>query len=631
VRENQFINEKKDKWSQFETEYESANRDPRKLSENYIDLIEDLGYSQTFYNRRSVRVYLNQLVQKVFLDVHKHRDETWRKVLKRIMISLPIEIYKARKTLLFSLIAFLVYLTIGIITTHFNPDFPRIVLGDYYVDMTLDNIARGNPLAVYEMEEQGAMFITITLNNLKVAFLTFFWGLFLTIGTHIFLFYNGTMLGAFQYFFYTKGLLVTSFLGIWIHGAFEISAIVLAAGAGITAGSGFLFPKGYSRLVALRLSTIRGLKILLSLVPFIILAGFIESYITRNYLLFSDLTKWFFIMLCFALIALYYIFLPIYVARKYPEYLKEDEYVAPSPTNPIELFKIRSIMEVIRSSVGSYFSILKSSFAKIMLIVVPAFLVATYIQSEVHLDKMVTKHWFDWYVQTQIIFGYGRTALSDYLIGLLWSLVFTYVFICVAWSIRTTYPQGWVNSSFWLFLRQKFRSTYWMVGATFWLFFFIPIEFKFIIFFLIPLFATTPSFNLLNDLGDTGTSYKAGFRNYGYTLVLIIFFTVLTFLFAQPIAAFTSMEYSSYSPPLMRDLLDLLCDFLERILIFFTEDYTFVSNIVRQFVYVLFIFLALPFYVIMMSFMAINDIEKETAIGLKNDYIHFGNRKKYTE
>ena len=52
---------------------------------------------------------------------------------------------------------------------------------------------------------------------------------------------------------------------IWIHGAFEISAIVIAGAAGLTVGNGLLFPKSYTRVQSLVFSAKRGLVIMLSL------------------------------------------------------------------------------------------------------------------------------------------------------------------------------------------------------------------------------------------------------------------------------------------------------------------------------------------------------------------------------
>ncbi|MEL7005973.1 MAG: stage II sporulation protein M, partial [Bacteroidota bacterium] len=100
------------------------------------------------------------------------------------------------------------------------------VLSYRYVDMTLENIEKGDPMGVYSSMSQVSMFFTITFNNVRVSFMAFGGGLFFSIGAGLLLFYNGVMLGTFQQFFYQKGLLVFSFLSIWIHGTIEISSIV---------------------------------------------------------------------------------------------------------------------------------------------------------------------------------------------------------------------------------------------------------------------------------------------------------------------------------------------------------------------------------------------------------------------
>jgi uncharacterized membrane protein SpoIIM required for sporulation len=89
------------------------------------------------------------------------------------------------------------------------------------------------------------------------------------------------MLGAFQYFFYTKGLLFESVLVIWIHGTLEISAIIIAGCAGLTLGNSFLFPGTYSRTASFVRGAKQGVKIAVGLVPIFIAAGFLESFVTR--------------------------------------------------------------------------------------------------------------------------------------------------------------------------------------------------------------------------------------------------------------------------------------------------------------------------------------------------------------
>src|SRR5574343_586302 len=354
MKETSFIQQNKEKWERFEKLYESNANDPEELSNLYMDMTDDLSYAQTFYKRRTVRVYLNQLAQKVFTGVHKQRGESLKKLFTVWKVSLPLEIYRARKNLLFSLIAFLIYTVIGAITTHFDPDFPRVVMGDGYVDMTIENIKNGVPLNVYQDESQLGMFIQITTNNMKVSFLTFFIGFFFTIGTHVMMFYNGVMLGAFQYFFKLKGLLITSFLGIWIHGAFEISSIVIAGAAGITAGNGWLFPRSYTRLQSLQLSTKRGLKIMMSLVPFVIAAGFLESFVTHNYQTLPEWSKWTLIMLSFSLILFVYVFYPIYVARKYEELETEYWYDWAGQLGILIGYDFNSVLDVVIAVVWTF-------------------------------------------------------------------------------------------------------------------------------------------------------------------------------------------------------------------------------------------------------------------------------------
>jgi uncharacterized membrane protein SpoIIM required for sporulation len=90
------------------------------------------------------------------------------------------------------------------------------------------------------------------------------------------------MLGAFQYYFFSKGLGIQSILVIWIHGTLEISAIVIAGAAGLVLGNSLLFPKTYKRLVSLKKGANDGMKMAIGLVPIFITAAFFEGFVTRH-------------------------------------------------------------------------------------------------------------------------------------------------------------------------------------------------------------------------------------------------------------------------------------------------------------------------------------------------------------
>lgn len=96
---------------------------------------------------------------------------------------------------------FTVSVLIGAVSAAGDLDFVRLILGNGYVDMTLDNIANGEPMAVYNGSSEVPMFLRITLNNIMVSFYCFAMGILTSFGTGYMLFNNGVMIGAFQMFF----------------------------------------------------------------------------------------------------------------------------------------------------------------------------------------------------------------------------------------------------------------------------------------------------------------------------------------------------------------------------------------------------------------------------------------------
>ena len=136
-------------------------------------------------------------------------------------------------------------------------------------------------MAVYKKMSETDMFLGITINNIKVSLLAFSMGVLAGIGTIYMLMQNAIMLGSFQYFFYEKGLLWESARTIWIHGTIEISVIIVAGCAGLVVGKSILFPGTYSRLKSFTMGVKSGLKIVVSTIPFFIIAGFLEGFVTR--------------------------------------------------------------------------------------------------------------------------------------------------------------------------------------------------------------------------------------------------------------------------------------------------------------------------------------------------------------
>jgi len=123
------------------------------------------------------------------------------------------------------------------------------------------------------------------------------------------------MLGAFQYYFFTKGLGWQSILVIWIHGTLEIASIIIAGGAGLVLGNSILFPGTHRRLHSLRRGAKDGVKLMIGLVPVFIVAAFLEGFVTR----YSTMPLWLslaILLASFSFIIWYFVIYPIRLEKR---------------------------------------------------------------------------------------------------------------------------------------------------------------------------------------------------------------------------------------------------------------------------------------------------------------------------
>ena len=279
MREALFVKQNSDKWKNYET-LQTTN--PDELAQRFIDITNDLAYAKTFYPKSQTTAYLNGIASLLHQAIYKNKKEEKGRFIRFWKYELPLLFHKYRRQLLYSLIFFVISASIGVLSAKYDDTFLRLILGDGYVNMTNENIAKGDPFGVYKQQGEFEMFFSIAANNLWVTFLTVISGVLLCIAPVFILLRNGIMLGAFEYYFFSKGLGAQSILVIWIHGTLEILSIVIAGGAGLVLGHGLLFPKTYTRMAAFRKSAVDAVKIALGIAPIIILAAFFEGYITRH-------------------------------------------------------------------------------------------------------------------------------------------------------------------------------------------------------------------------------------------------------------------------------------------------------------------------------------------------------------
>jgi len=261
-------------------------------------------------------VYLNDLAVQVFQKIYKTKRQDSNLLLDFFKVEVPLLMYQYRKYVLYSFTFFLLAVIIGIVSAANDDSFVRLILGNSYVNSTLQNIENGDPVAVYKGGSNWGSFIGITFNNLKVGLTSFVYGITGGIGTGYILLQNGIMLGAFQYFFELQGVLWKSAKGIWIHGAMEIFAIVIEGAAGFILGASILFPQTLSRINSFKIGMRNSVKIVISTFPFTIAAGFLEGFITRYSDVMSNFLALAIILGTLSIISFYYLIYPFKVVKQ---------------------------------------------------------------------------------------------------------------------------------------------------------------------------------------------------------------------------------------------------------------------------------------------------------------------------
>jgi len=306
MTEYQFIDRHQERWKAFEAELQHRTAiSPDQLSALYVALIDDLSYAQTHFKGSSLTSYLNQLAILAHQRIYGTRRERKGRIISFFRYEVPLAFHGARRFFAYAGLLFLGAIGIGWLSGMLEPEFLRLILGDSYVNQTLENVREQDPMAVYGSSGSHEMFLKISANNVRVAFVMFLLGILGGIPTALLLIYNGVMVGAFLQFFAQHALLGTAASTIMLHGAMELSAIVVAGACGLMLGSAVLFPGTYARSVYLIRQAREALKIIVGVVPFILAAAFIESYITRLYQDIPDGIRILMILVTFALMFLY--------------------------------------------------------------------------------------------------------------------------------------------------------------------------------------------------------------------------------------------------------------------------------------------------------------------------------------
>ncbi len=257
---------------------------PQELDELgllYRSITSDLALAQRDFPNQQVTLYLNQLVGRAHTLIYRSKPLRWQQLVHFYRIEFS-QLY--RRLLPYTLAAFVLFFLPAIAAfaaVAGNPQWIYVIEGPDIAGLVAQ-VEEGELWTEIAPGVRSAAAGLIMTNNIQVMFLTFAGGLTAGLLTLWVLISNGMHLGAIFGLLQVHGLAGGLAEFVVAHGVVELSVIFLAGGCGLYIGDGLLRPGLSSRRDTLLQRTRIGVQLILGSVPFLVLAGLIEGFLSPS-------------------------------------------------------------------------------------------------------------------------------------------------------------------------------------------------------------------------------------------------------------------------------------------------------------------------------------------------------------
>jgi len=289
-----FVAGERDVWQELERVLERIENDPhgrmplaevRRFHFLYEKTSADLAKLSTFAFSPEILRYLESLVARAYGEIHEARDREGRGSFRRWFFFVFPNVFRRHAGAFW--LAFAVMLggaLLGAAAVRFDPRAREVLLPfDYPHENPVERVQREEGAKKDQLGGRQSTFSAYLMtHNIRVSLFTLAFGMTAGLGTALFLFYNGVILGAISADYVIAGQ--TKFLLGWLlpHGSIELPAILLAGQAGFVLGAALL---GWRSRLPLRerlrsisqdlLTLIGGLALLL------VWAGLVEAFFSQ--------------------------------------------------------------------------------------------------------------------------------------------------------------------------------------------------------------------------------------------------------------------------------------------------------------------------------------------------------------
>ena len=264
-----------------------------RFSSLYRAACTDLAMSEQYQLPPSTVEYLHRLVGRAHSQLYRSVTPRWDRVLQYIFLIVPHAVFRDPCVILAALLFFGSF-GLSAYVAYATPqarEHANRILGEDQIDM----MEKMHAQSISSLSASGAGFANSAQyirHNAGIGLQCFCLGP-LVLPTIAMLLFNGCTLGTvFGYMATDEALSSDNFFQfVTAHGAFELTAIALAAGAGMRIGIGLFSTQGFSRGSSFRINAERSLPIILCSVILFILAAFTEGCLSPVYFPFLYLVK----------------------------------------------------------------------------------------------------------------------------------------------------------------------------------------------------------------------------------------------------------------------------------------------------------------------------------------------------
>jgi uncharacterized membrane protein SpoIIM required for sporulation len=291
VNEQNFIRNRKKFWDEFEGVINGGPREirayARQFPRSFREITQDLNTAKAHGFDPALILRLNYLAIEGNQILYGGRTWSFKEAANFIFRTFPQAVRAQWRGLG---ITHLIFYGLAFFFFFLCLRFPFLVYEIIPESQVMELEDMYNPESYYyltprDVTSDADMFGFYIYNNISIAFRTFAGGILAGAGSILILCFNGIFLGAAAGHLVNQGFGTTFFPFIIAHSAFELTAIVLSAQAGLLLGFRLFVTQGLSRRASIRRAGKTAVPLIAGSALFLVLAAVIEAFWSSRHLM----------------------------------------------------------------------------------------------------------------------------------------------------------------------------------------------------------------------------------------------------------------------------------------------------------------------------------------------------------